>query len=99
VDRNRSGLGRIPREGHALPLSPGKIDSKTYADFPLADSGTTEFWNIKVTDQAGLKGDFGTEPWQDYQMTMTDKSKVVMLVPARAGGVDRSTGPCEFRQP
>jgi hypothetical protein len=58
---------------------PGKLKSKTYADFPLADSGTTEFWNIKVTDQSGLKGNFNTNPWQDYRMTMTDKHNAVMM--------------------
>jgi hypothetical protein len=63
----------------AITEDPGKLKSKTNADFPLADSGTTEFWNVKITDQAGLKGNFGTAPWQDYQITMTGKSSKVIM--------------------
>jgi hypothetical protein len=58
---------------------PGKLKSKSYADYPLADSGATEFWNIKVTDQSGQKGGFNSAAWQDYQFTMTDKAKAVMM--------------------
>jgi hypothetical protein len=58
---------------------PGKADSKTNADFPLADCGTTEFWNIKVTSQSGLKGNFDTNPWEDTQVTMTDKHNTTMI--------------------
>jgi hypothetical protein len=58
---------------------PGKADSKTNADFPLADCGTTEFWNIKVTSQSGLKGNFDTNPWEDTQVTMTDKHNTTMM--------------------
>lgn len=63
----------------AITEDPGKMKSKTYADYPLADCGTTEFWNIKITSQAGKKGNFSTAAWQNYQFTMTDKHHSVMM--------------------
>jgi hypothetical protein len=57
---------------------PGKL-TKTYQDYPLADCRTTEFWDIKVTDQGGQKGNFDSSAWQDYQFTMTDKAKTTMM--------------------
>ena len=76
----RCGASRCANSSaEVITEDPGKLDSKTNADFPLADSGSTEFWNIKVTDQSGLKGNFDTDPWQDYQITMTDKSSKLMM--------------------
>jgi hypothetical protein len=40
--------------------------------YPMADYGTTTFWDIKVIDQAGAAGTFDTPAWQNSQITMID---------------------------
>jgi hypothetical protein len=75
----RCGASRCGNSSaEVITEDPGKA-TKTYQDYPFADSGTTEFWNIKVTNQAGLKGNFNTNPWTNYQVTMTDKAKDTMM--------------------
>jgi hypothetical protein len=85
--RERCGASRCDNSSaEVVTEDPGKLGSKTNADFPLADSSTTKFWNIKVTDQAGLEGNFDTAPWQDYQITMTDKSSKLLMATSSLSG-------------
>jgi hypothetical protein len=54
--------------------------------WPMVDYGTSDFWDIKITSQAGLKGNFDTAAWQNSQITMVDPSRHVMAVPASLAG-------------
>ncbi len=41
---------------------------------PMADFGTTSYWNISITDAAGQRGAFASSHWQNIKVVMIDGS-------------------------
>ena len=57
--------------------SPALSTASNAKYYPLADLGTSTFWNIKITDRSGQRGSFTAGFWQDARLVMIDNGNRV----------------------
>jgi hypothetical protein len=72
--------------------------TSTSVHYPLADFGSTSFWNISVTDMAGQRGGYGSSHWQSNQVLMVDNGNHTMVGTGGLGGGGTAFQTRWFRQ-